>query len=164
MKTETAPAQSQKLADFRPFRAFRYDMSRVQAKDVLAPPYDVISPAEQEALYQRSPYNCIRLILNKILESDTDADNRYTRARDFFSKWKSEGILKKEEKQQEQKFVPKSYVLFNVDTFNTWFNDKDNGAEYAHSGIFLRLDKLSENHLIDYFKKCHNIDNYVCIK
>lgn len=68
-------------------------------------------------------------------------------------------FLKKEEKQQEQKFVPKSYVLFNVDTFNTWFNDKDNGAEYAHSGIFLRLDKLSENHLIDYFKKCHNIDN-----
>jgi uncharacterized protein (DUF1015 family) len=30
---------------------------------VVAPPYDVISPAEQAALYDRSPYNAVRLIL-----------------------------------------------------------------------------------------------------
>jgi uncharacterized protein (DUF1015 family) len=30
---------------------------------VVAPPYDVISPAEQAALYDRSPYNAVRLVL-----------------------------------------------------------------------------------------------------
>jgi hypothetical protein len=55
-------------------------------------------------------------------------------------------------------FVPKKYVLFNVETFNTWFNDKDNGAVYANSGIFLRTDKLSISHIEDYLVKCHGLD------
>lgn len=109
MTTQTTSKPAQKLADFRPFRAWRYDLSRVQAKEVLAPPYDVISPAEQDVLYARSPYNCIRLILNKILETDTDADNRYTRARDFFAKLKNESILTREDKPcfylYQQKFT-----------------------------------------------------------
>jgi uncharacterized protein (DUF1015 family) len=47
-----------------PFRAVRYDASRVGGlAGVIAPPYDVISPAEQAALYERSPYNVVRLIL-----------------------------------------------------------------------------------------------------
>ena len=54
------------MADIRAFRAFRYDLGRVGAlSDVIAPPYDVIDPALQQALYDRSPYNVIRLILNK---------------------------------------------------------------------------------------------------
>ena len=61
-------------------------------------------------------------------------------------------------KEKEQKFVPKKYVLFNVDTFNTWFNDPENGAVYAHPGIFLRLDKLDESQIRDYLVKCHGLD------
>ncbi len=79
MKTEPTQSKTGNLADFRPFRAWRYNMAKVEAKDVLAPPYDVISPAKQEELYKHSPYNCIRLILNRIEDSDTDSDNRYTR-------------------------------------------------------------------------------------
>lgn len=55
-------------------------------------------------------------------------------------------------------FVPKKYVLFNVETFNTWFNSEDNNAVYAHPGIFLRLDKLSESHIKDYLIKCHGLE------
>ena len=52
------------MAVISPFRAVRYDAGRVGAlADVIAPPYDVISPAEQDALYERSPYNVVRLIL-----------------------------------------------------------------------------------------------------
>jgi len=86
------------LADFRPFRPWRYDMGKVAAEDVIAPPYDVISTVEQDALYEKSPYNCIRLILNKILESDSAQDSRYTRARDFFNSWSAEGVLIQETK------------------------------------------------------------------
>lgn len=62
-------------------------------------------------------------------------------------------------KEKPVKFIVPKYVLFNVDTFNTWFNDKNNNAVYANPGIFLRLDKLSESHIGDYLLKCHNINS-----
>lgn len=58
----------------------------------------------------------------------------------------------------KEKFVPKKYIIFNVDSFNTWWNDSDNNAMYANPGIFLRLDKLSVSHIEDYMKKAHNVD------
>ena len=61
------------MADIRAFRAHRYDMGRVGAlADVVAPPYDVIDPTLQQRLYDRSPYNVIRLDLNKEQPTDTD--------------------------------------------------------------------------------------------
>lgn len=58
----------------------------------------------------------------------------------------------------EAKFIPKLYVLFNVQTFNDWWNDKENGATYANRGIFLRTDKLDSTHISEYLEKCHNLD------
>src|SRR5438477_12475641 len=82
------------MADIRAFRAFRYDLGRVGAlSDVIAPPYDVIDPALQQALYDRSPHNAIRLILNKETPQDTDGDNRYTRAAHCWRDWQTEGVL-----------------------------------------------------------------------
>jgi uncharacterized protein (DUF1015 family) len=82
------------MADIRAFRAFRYDLGRVGALgEVVAPPYDVIDPALQDALYQRSPYNVIRLILNKEAPNDTENDNRYTRAAASLRDWQSDGVL-----------------------------------------------------------------------
>src|SRR5262245_7625055 len=69
------------MADIRAFRAYRYDLGRVGAlSDVVAPPYDVIDPALQQALYDKSPHNVIRLILIKEEPTDTEANNRYTRS------------------------------------------------------------------------------------
>jgi uncharacterized protein (DUF1015 family) len=82
------------MADIRAFRAYRYDLGRVGAlSDVIAPPYDVIDPALQQALYDRSPYNVVRLILNKESPQDTAADNRYTRSAHCLRDWLAEGIL-----------------------------------------------------------------------
>src|SRR2546427_5869182 len=82
------------MADIRAFRAFRYDLGRVGTLgDVVAPPYDVIDPALQQALYDRSPYNVVRLILNKEEPTDTAAENRYTRAARFLREWQQDGIL-----------------------------------------------------------------------
>lgn len=80
-------------ADFRPFRPWRYQSSKSSIGEVMAPPYDVISKEEQEVLYERSPYNCIRLILNKEETGDDETNNRYSRARNFFQEWKKEGVL-----------------------------------------------------------------------
>jgi uncharacterized protein (DUF1015 family) len=52
------------MAVVRALTGVRYDPARVgDMAAVLAPPYDVISTEEQEALYARSPHNVVRLIL-----------------------------------------------------------------------------------------------------
>ncbi len=77
------------MADIQAFRAFRYDLGRVgNLSDVVAPPYDVIDPPLQEALYQRSPCNVIRLILTK----ETGAQ-RYAQAAATLRDWQRDGIL-----------------------------------------------------------------------
>jgi uncharacterized protein (DUF1015 family) len=82
------------MADIRGFRAYRYDLGHVGSlADVVAPPYDVIDPALQQALYAKSSYNVIRLILNKEEPTDSEADNRYTRAAACLRDWQQLGIL-----------------------------------------------------------------------
>ena len=83
--------------DFLPLRAWRYNTERVEMATVLAPPYDVISPEKQDKLYERSAFNCVRLILNKKEPSDNDTNNSYTRARDLFQNWQKTGILIRED-------------------------------------------------------------------
>jgi uncharacterized protein (DUF1015 family) len=83
--------------DFQPIKAWRYNTDRVKASAVLAPPYDVISPEKQQKLYEKSPFNCIRLILNKKNPADTDQNNAYTRARDLFLDWQKQGVLIQEQ-------------------------------------------------------------------
>ncbi|MBI5503970.1 MAG: DUF1015 domain-containing protein [Deltaproteobacteria bacterium] len=73
------------MARFRPLRGIRYSPSRVGALGgVVAPPYDVISPAQRDGFYDASPFNCTRLILNK--EGHDEAARQY-RA------WLDEGVL-----------------------------------------------------------------------
>jgi uncharacterized protein (DUF1015 family) len=82
------------MADIRAFRAYRYDLGRVGSLgDVIAPPYDVIDPPLQDALYARSPYNVVRLILNKQEPTDNDQHNRYTRAAAHLRDWLREDVL-----------------------------------------------------------------------
>jgi uncharacterized protein (DUF1015 family) len=82
------------MADIRAFRAYRYDLGRVGTlSDVVAPPYDVIDPRLQQALYDKSPHNVIRLILNKEEPGDTEKNNRYTRAARALRQMQQDGIL-----------------------------------------------------------------------
>src|SRR5713226_572997 len=85
------------MAEIQAFRAYRYDLGQVGAlQDVVAPPYDVIDSDLQQALYQRSPYNVIRLILNREEAGDNAANNRYTRAGRFLRDWQRDGILRQD--------------------------------------------------------------------
>ncbi|MCX5881184.1 MAG: DUF1015 domain-containing protein, partial [Deltaproteobacteria bacterium] len=82
------------MAKIVPFRGIVYNPERVEnLANVATPPYDVITPQEQLAFYERHPWNIIRLILGKTSEKDTPQDNRHTRSAGFFNAWLSEGIL-----------------------------------------------------------------------
>ena len=85
------------MADIRPFRGIRYDMTRVGAlSDVAAPPYDVIGPDLQSRLYDASPYNIIRLEWNREEPGDAPGRDRYARAAGFLQDWRREGILRED--------------------------------------------------------------------
>jgi len=86
------------MALFAPFRGMTYNVERLgDISSLVAPPYDVISPEEQEEYYQIHPYNVIRLILGKVMTGDSDWDNRYTRAADLFRRWEAEDALVRDE-------------------------------------------------------------------
>jgi uncharacterized protein (DUF1015 family) len=85
------------MAHIIPFKGILYNKEKIKdMKHVVAPPYDVISPSEQEELYKRHENNVVRLILGKESESDTIENNRYTRARDSFESWQRDSILIKD--------------------------------------------------------------------
>jgi uncharacterized protein (DUF1015 family) len=80
----------------RPFRALRYSPEVVHDLGaVVAPPYDVIGPAEQQALLARSPANVVRLDLPPITPGE-DPDERYRRAARLLTEWRSDGTLRRD--------------------------------------------------------------------
>ncbi len=76
------------MAEVAPFTGLRF--AGPPLGDVIAPPYDVISPDEQDRLYARSPYNVIRLELGR--EPD-----RYAEARRCYQDWRQAGVLRQDE-------------------------------------------------------------------
>ncbi|MDB4285480.1 DUF1015 domain-containing protein [bacterium] len=76
-----------------PFTGFRYSSEKVpDLSRVIAPPYDMISPQQQQQLHERDPWNIVRLILGKDGGEDGSGD-RYERAAAAYRQWKEKGIL-----------------------------------------------------------------------
>lgn len=81
------------MPEIKGFRGLLYNKGKIDSFDnVLCPPYDVIPPDMQEALYEKSPYNAIRLELPK-------EENRYEAAAERFSSWQASGVLIRDEKE-----------------------------------------------------------------
>jgi uncharacterized protein (DUF1015 family) len=82
------------MARIYPFRAWRYNSSTVRLDDVVTQPYDKISPAMQQAYYQRSPFNLVRIILGLPELFDAErGESVYTRAARDFKAWREQGVL-----------------------------------------------------------------------
>jgi uncharacterized protein (DUF1015 family) len=82
------------MPDISAFHGIRYDLGHVGSLgDVVAPPYDVIGPEFRDQLYKQHPANVVRLILSRDEPGDDDASNRYTRAANFLTNWRNEGVL-----------------------------------------------------------------------
>ena len=82
------------MARIYPFRAWRYNPSAVRLQDVVTQPYDKISPSMQQAYYQRSPFNLVRIILGLPELFDAEkGENVYTRAARDLRAWREQGVL-----------------------------------------------------------------------
>lgn len=80
------------MPSIKPFKGIFYNHRTVNIDDVVAPPYDVISPELQTTLYDRHPANVVRLIYGR-------EEDRYTSAARYFSEWQASGILERDEKE-----------------------------------------------------------------
>ena len=86
------------MAEIAPFCGLRYAAQKVEnLAAVVIPPYDVISPVEQELFHHLSPYNMVHLELGKPSAEDTEANNPHTRAAKYLQEWQLKGILAREE-------------------------------------------------------------------
>ncbi len=74
-----------------PIRGLRYTGKAGPIGELLAPPYDVISPREKRALHDRNPQNAVHL------ELADGGDERYEQVAGLLQGWQSEGILSRDE-------------------------------------------------------------------
>ncbi len=76
------------MAEIRPLQALHYDPERTGGlQPVLAPPYDVIDPAQRAELEARSPYNVVRVDLPR---SDGDP---YSAAAELLADWRARDVV-----------------------------------------------------------------------
>lgn len=78
------------MPEIRPFAAIRY-AGDADLPAVTCPPYDVLSPAERQALIERSPYATARLIL-----PEGEGDAKYRNAAELWSVWLRDGVLRQD--------------------------------------------------------------------
>ncbi|HVP67431.1 MAG TPA: DUF1015 domain-containing protein [Anaeromyxobacteraceae bacterium] len=79
-----------------PFRGLRYALGGSDVTSAIAPPYDVISPAQREALAARSPNNVVRVILEPERPGDGPGADRYARSAATFRHWLEAGVLQRD--------------------------------------------------------------------
>jgi len=83
------------MTKIKPFRAVVYNEERIPGiEQVVCPPYDVISPLQQENYLQRNPFNFIHIILGR----DVPGEDKYRRAAAYFNCWMDQGVLRRDEK------------------------------------------------------------------
>jgi uncharacterized protein (DUF1015 family) len=117
------------MMEVKPFKAFRFNAGVVgDVGSCISPPYDVISPSQEQMLYEKSEYNIVRIIKGKTAPSDNADNNRYTRAADYLNTWIKKGILKQD---------PIEAIYACVQDFHLA------GAQFQRSS-FIALAKLEE--------------------
>jgi uncharacterized protein (DUF1015 family) len=91
------------MAEIAPLHALRFD--DVELPFVIAPPYDVLGPAERAAFAARSPHNVVHVDL-----PEGDGDARYANAAALLASWRANGALRRDDRpsilRYEQTFSP----------------------------------------------------------
>lgn len=78
------------MPQIKPFAGYRYSPRLIpDMAKVLAPPYDVISPVQREALYGKSPYNFVRVDFKK----KEGVEDAYGAAKRELDGWIDKGVM-----------------------------------------------------------------------
>ncbi len=129
------------MAEIRPFRGLRY--AEADLSSLVCPPFDVISPEEQRRLYERSPFNVVRLECGETSTGDRSSDNRYTRAAVTLQQWLRRHILVQDDKPalyvDDQEFEREGRWLTRRSLFaRVGLHDWDEGPVRPHERTLTR--------------------------
>lgn len=86
------------MAVLRPFRGLRFSSSAGDLAELVAPPYDVISPDERQALFGHNQHNVVALTLPEQNPDDRSKFVKYARSAARLEQWRNEGVLALESK------------------------------------------------------------------
>lgn len=84
------------MATIRPFRGLRYGPMAGPLESLVAPPYDVLSPAERDEYASHSPFNIVHLTLPEQVEGDRSQYVKYGRSAARLEEWRRDNILQLE--------------------------------------------------------------------
>ena len=80
------------MPDLQAFNGIRYSLTE-NLRDLVCPPYDVISLQEQVRLHDRHPNNAVRLELPFSEHPDEPKEKKYLRAAEYFDEWLETEVL-----------------------------------------------------------------------
>ena len=96
------------MPQFVPFRGLRYTKAAGPLSELIAPPYDVISPAQQRALASRNARNAVHLELAQ------GGDERYGQVSSLVESWIQDAALARDRQPMlyvyEQEFIEEGHV------------------------------------------------------
>jgi len=129
------------MLEIKPFRALRYDFSKVDVTKVVSPPYDVISDPMREDLYRRDPNNIIRAEFPKPEREDLSGEEKYVRAKVSLDEWIAKGVL-------IQEGAPSFYLYEQI------FRHPDTRKKYSRIGLFclVKLEEFESGNIIPHEK------------
>lgn len=91
---ETVIKELKLMANIKPFKGYIYNKDKVgDLGNVVAPMKYNIDDDERARLYGMSDYNIVKIFDGKSEETDTDTDNKYTRARGYLKDWIANDVL-----------------------------------------------------------------------
>lgn len=81
------------MATIRPFQGLRYGPSAGLLDDLVAPPYDVLSPEQRDAFAAKNPFNIVHLTLPEQHDDDRSKFVKYARSASRLEQWRQGGNL-----------------------------------------------------------------------
>lgn len=81
------------MAEIRPFRGLRFSVEAGQLDSLIAPPYDVLTPAQRDMYAAKSPHNIVHLTLPEGKLDDRSKFVKYARSAAALGEWRREGVL-----------------------------------------------------------------------
>jgi uncharacterized protein (DUF1015 family) len=88
------------MAEIAPLRGIVYNTPLTgNLRDLVSPPYDVVTPEQQAAFHRAHPNNVMHLILGARHEGDQHRYDWHKRAAESFIQWQAEKILVRQEQR-----------------------------------------------------------------
>jgi uncharacterized protein (DUF1015 family) len=149
------------MATIRPFQGLRFTPDAGPLAELVAPPYDVVTPEQREALAEKNKHNVVHVTLPKSEDGERSKFVKYTRSAATVEEWRRQGIVAPEDQpalyRYRQRFtVPGSGQTYERTTLVALIKVEpyENGVVLPHEQTFpkhktdrLRLLEATRSHL-----------------